>query len=52
MTYAPSTGWDRRTNRRPSSVDRQPGRMVALPGAPAAGGGCGDIVSTAVIATR
>ena len=52
MTYAPSTGWDRRTNRRPSRVERQPGRVTAPPGVPAAGGGCGDIVSTAVIAIR
>ena len=50
IRYAPCTGWDRRTNRSPSSVDRQPGRAGATPGSLAVGTGCGDIVSTADIA--
>ena len=43
ITYAPCTGWDRRMNRSPSSVDRQPGRTAAAP----AVGGCGAMKNTA-----
>jgi hypothetical protein len=62
IRYAPCNGVDRRTNRSPSSVDRHPGRagpgadspgaVAPGPRSPAVGTGCGDIVSTADIASR
>jgi len=57
IRYAPSIGWDVRTNRSPSSVDRHPGRAGPVadspgPGVTAAGAGCGDMVSAADTAIR